>query len=80
MPQEWRSAISRWSSLNRRKRNEVDKHEESGTEIAPSRNDEYLLYQILLSVWPFGPLGDAEETEGNLQARTRWGKLTRKCA
>jgi (1->4)-alpha-D-glucan 1-alpha-D-glucosylmutase len=76
MPQEWRSALSRWSSLNRRKRNEVGKHEESGTELAPSRNDEYLLYQILLSVWPFGNLGTLSgnlenigKHQDNLQAR-----------
>jgi (1->4)-alpha-D-glucan 1-alpha-D-glucosylmutase len=74
MPQEWRSAISRWSSLNRRKRNEVGKHEESGTELAPSRNDEYLLYQILLSVWPFGNLGAPLENVGKLQDGLQDGK------
>jgi (1->4)-alpha-D-glucan 1-alpha-D-glucosylmutase len=68
-PERWRSAISRWSSLNRRKRNEVGKHEESDTELTPSRNDEYLLYQILLSVWPFGSLGSFGKLQDSLQAR-----------
>jgi (1->4)-alpha-D-glucan 1-alpha-D-glucosylmutase len=37
----------RWSKLNRSKRRKLD------GERAPSRNDEYLLYQTLLGVWPF---------------------------
>ena len=47
MPEDWHRAVSRWSKLNRSKRRKL------GTERAPSRNDEYLLYQILLGVWPF---------------------------
>lgn len=46
VPQRWRSAVNRWSRLNRRHRREVD-----GLP-APSRNDEYLLYQTLVGVWP----------------------------
>ena len=53
-PQRWGNAIARWGSLNRSKRNELEKREEAGTERAPSRNDEYLLYQTLLGVWPSG--------------------------
>ena len=47
MPDAWRLALSRWSRLNRGKRRKLD----SG--CAPSRNDEYLLYQTLLGIWPF---------------------------
>jgi (1->4)-alpha-D-glucan 1-alpha-D-glucosylmutase len=57
IPEEWRNALSRWSSLNHGKRNEPDdgdRYEEPGGEPAPSRNDEYLLYQTLLGIWPFG--------------------------
>ncbi|MBU1223711.1 MAG: malto-oligosyltrehalose synthase [Gammaproteobacteria bacterium] len=54
MPDEWHRALQRWSKLNRSKRRKLD----GGR--APSRNDEYLLYQILLGVWPFGPVGAAE--------------------
>jgi (1->4)-alpha-D-glucan 1-alpha-D-glucosylmutase len=47
MPDEWHRALTRWSKLNRSKRRKL------GPERAPSRNDEYLLYQILLGIWPF---------------------------
>ncbi|HET8523459.1 MAG TPA: malto-oligosyltrehalose synthase, partial [Thermomicrobiales bacterium] len=48
MPKEWRAAINRWARLNRRFKTKVD-----GLP-APDRNDEYLLYQTILGVWPFG--------------------------
>lgn len=50
MPGEWRAAINRWSRLNARKKTMVQ------GEAAPTRNDEYLLYQILVGAWPGGPL------------------------
>ena len=64
VPEEWRGALSRWSSLNRGKRNETDdggEHEEPGRELSPSRNDEYLLYQTLLGIWPFGDPGKTQD-------------------
>ncbi len=54
MPTEWRSALERWSRMNRARRREVD-----GLP-APSRNDEYLLYETLLGTLPL------EAAEGNL--------------
>jgi (1->4)-alpha-D-glucan 1-alpha-D-glucosylmutase len=54
MPGAWHKALMRWSSLNRSKRRKL------GEEWAPSRNDEYLLYQTLLGVWPFGNPDAAE--------------------
>lgn len=50
IPQEWRSNAFRWSRMNQRKKTEVD------GEPAPSRNDEYLLYQTLLGTWPIEPM------------------------
>ena len=47
MPDVWHKAVLRWSKLNRSKRRKHD------AERAPSRNDEYLLYQIMLGIWPF---------------------------
>ncbi len=41
MPAAWRLAVRRWSRMNRSHRREVD------GQPAPSRNDEYLLYQTL---------------------------------
>ncbi|RRQ20998.1 malto-oligosyltrehalose synthase [Thiohalobacter thiocyanaticus] len=54
LPGEWRRHLGRWSRINRRR-----KRQTNGTP-APSRNDEYLLYQTLIGVWPPHP-PDAEE-------------------
>jgi (1->4)-alpha-D-glucan 1-alpha-D-glucosylmutase len=58
IPEEWGRRAARWSELNRALRREVD------GAPAPSRNDEYLLYQALLGAWPAdfiaeAPNGDA---------------------
>lgn len=45
-PAEWQRRLGRWSRLNARKKRDVD------GEPAPSRNDEYLLYQTLVGTWP----------------------------
>ena len=47
IPGEWRERLDRWSGFNKRKRSFVH-----GRPV-PDRNEEYLLYQTLLSVWPF---------------------------
>ncbi|MEX2489073.1 MAG: malto-oligosyltrehalose synthase [Pseudomonadales bacterium] len=53
LPDEWRRRVARWSRMNRRKKKLVS------NEMAPSRNDEYLLYQTLLGVWPLAqPVGE----------------------
>ncbi|MBI4318460.1 MAG: malto-oligosyltrehalose synthase [Chloroflexi bacterium] len=54
MPDEWRAALLRWSRINDPKKVVVD------DELAPDRNDEYLLYQTLLGTWPDGPLSLGE--------------------
>lgn len=46
MPDEWRTRLNRWARINRAKKRSVD-----GVP-APSRNDEYLLYQTLVGTWP----------------------------
>jgi len=53
IPARWRLALRRWSRLNRSRKRQVD------GEYAPSRNDEYLLYQTLLGAWPVGELDEA---------------------
>jgi len=45
VPAEWSRALRRWSRLNRGKRGDA-------APLAPSTNDEYLLYQTLLGTWP----------------------------
>ena len=46
VPGEWRKALSRWARANRRLRRDIE------GQVAPSANDEYLLYQTLIGVWP----------------------------
>jgi (1->4)-alpha-D-glucan 1-alpha-D-glucosylmutase len=48
IPEEWKERLDRWSQLNRSRKAEVEGR------LAPSPNEEVLLYQALLGVWPFG--------------------------
>lgn len=52
IPGEWRGQVVRWARTNRSRRREVN-----GAE-APSRNDEYLIYQTLVGAWPLEPLDE----------------------
>jgi (1->4)-alpha-D-glucan 1-alpha-D-glucosylmutase len=53
MPAAWRLMVRRWSRMNRRHKRQVD------GAPAPSRNDEYLLYQTLVGSLPSGTLDAA---------------------
>lgn len=53
IPQEWRHHLRRWGQLNRAKVSQLENTR------APSRNDEYLIYQTLLGAWPLEDLDDA---------------------
>ena len=48
LPAAWRLTVRRWSRGNRSRKRQVD------GAVAPSRNDEYLLYQILVGTLPAG--------------------------
>ncbi len=50
IPQEWRAALRHWSARNKKKKLLVD------GQPAPDRQDEYLLYQTLLGVWPLAAM------------------------
>ncbi|MDI1261467.1 malto-oligosyltrehalose synthase [Aquabacterium sp.] len=50
MPQVWQGAIERWQALNHKRTTRIE-----GV-LAPTRNDEYLLYQTLVGVWPLEPI------------------------
>jgi (1->4)-alpha-D-glucan 1-alpha-D-glucosylmutase len=56
LPAEWRLALRRWSRLTRSRKREVD-----GI-VAPSANDEYLLYQTLVGTWPMEELTESALT------------------
>ena len=61
IPQVWRRSLSRWRTLNRPFKQIIDDAE------APDRNEEYLLYQILLGTWPTEPFGEIPD-----EARERY--------
>ncbi len=46
IPGEWRHQVRRWRALNKEKHRLADEKE------APSRADEYFLYQTLMGAWP----------------------------
>ena len=58
IPREWRQAVRRWQRLNRRLKSRVDDVR------VPETNEEYLIYQTLVGVWPMdgvdADLPDAE--------------------
>jgi (1->4)-alpha-D-glucan 1-alpha-D-glucosylmutase len=54
IPSLWRRKVSRWRDWNRNKKTNVEEC------AAPSRNDEYLLYQTLVGTWPWEECNDQE--------------------
>ena len=56
MPREWADRARAWARMNKKKKTVID-----GAET-PDRNEEYLLYQTLVGIWPIEPI------EGNVNA------------
>jgi (1->4)-alpha-D-glucan 1-alpha-D-glucosylmutase len=54
IPAQWRQSLRRWRDWNRSRRRMVE------GKPAPSRNDEYLLYQTLVGAWPLGEANGEE--------------------
>lgn len=54
IPALFRLNASQWRKLNRGRKRTID------GQLAPSRNDEYLLYQTLIGAWPLQPLDSAD--------------------
>jgi (1->4)-alpha-D-glucan 1-alpha-D-glucosylmutase len=71
MPREWSAAITRWARLNRRHKQHTDDEE------SPSRNDEYLLYQVLLGAWPLEGLTRENRAEFVRRIQEYMAKATR---
>ncbi len=64
LPKQWKERVTRWRKLNRKWKTVVDE------EPVPGPPEEYLLYQILVGVWPLASMS-AEEYEqfvGRIQA------------
>jgi (1->4)-alpha-D-glucan 1-alpha-D-glucosylmutase len=53
IPNEWRQNLLRWSRINKKKKSVID------GQMVPDRNEEYLLYQTLIGVWPIHPMDEA---------------------
>ena len=54
IPDEWNHHINRWSRINKGKKSLID------GQFVPDRNEEYLLYQTLIGVWPLQPMEEAD--------------------
>ena len=55
IPEVWAGAVRRWRRINRSWRSEVDGRR------APSRLDEYMIYQSLVGAWPMDLLHDVRQ-------------------
>ena len=60
IPQEWQSHLKHWNRINRRKR------KRGNGAYMPDENDEYLIYQTLIGVFPF-----LETEQGSLTDRMK---------
>ena len=54
---DWRRSVRRWAEENEKHKTSVD------GQLAPSRNEEYLIYQTLVGVWPNTALTDESRPE-----------------
>ena len=69
MPEEWKGAVQRWQRLNSQHKTVL------AGKPAPSSNDEYLLYQVLVGAWPSEPeAAFAERIKAYMQKATREAK------
>ena len=48
LPAEWRQHLKTWNRLNKKAKQPIN------DQLAPSLNEEYLIYQTLLGAWPLG--------------------------
>jgi (1->4)-alpha-D-glucan 1-alpha-D-glucosylmutase len=55
IPEEWERHLDAWTRLLRARRGEVD------GSAPPHRNDEYMIYQMLLGAWPAEQSGRADD-------------------
>jgi (1->4)-alpha-D-glucan 1-alpha-D-glucosylmutase len=49
IPREWQTHVTRWERITRKQKAEVE------GQPVPDRNEEYLLYQTLIGLWPLTP-------------------------
>ena len=61
MPEEWEQQIAKWAACNEKHKQLIDGHK------VPDANEEYLIYQTLVGLWPLDPSKASSITE-RLQA------------
>ncbi len=54
IPREWKTHVTRWAKFNKKYKTDVE------GQPVPDRNEEYLLYQTLVGIWPLTPLDDTQ--------------------
>ncbi|MCA9498027.1 MAG: malto-oligosyltrehalose synthase, partial [Nitrospira sp.] len=57
IPTEWRQHLRTWSRLNKKAKQTIN------DQLAPSLNEEYLIYQTLLGTWPLGGLSEPAQPQ-----------------
>ena len=57
IPDEWEQAIKRWYQMNAGARKSIEDSE------VPDPNEEYLLYQTLIGIWPAAPMDDGQHED-----------------
>ena len=55
MPEEWRRQVETWTRILRARRGDVER------KAAPERDDEYMLYQMLVGSWPIDMLDNPSD-------------------
>jgi (1->4)-alpha-D-glucan 1-alpha-D-glucosylmutase len=58
IPGEWKARLAHWTEINRTKKTMIDGR------AAPSPNEEVLLYQSMLGIWPLDAAISEQEREG----------------
>lgn len=57
IPKEWRQHLRTWNRLNKKAKQTIN------DQRAPSLNEEYLIYQTLLGIWPLGGLSERAQPQ-----------------
>ncbi len=60
VPDAWAAAIGRWHNMNAQSRREVDDEQVAGGQV-PDANEEYLIYETLVGLWPVNAAADLDE-------------------
>ena len=61
MPEEWEQQVAKWAACNEKHKQVIEGHK------VPDANEEYLIYQTLVGLWPLG-LSNASSIIERLQA------------